>query len=101
MKVTSNDFVWPRLSVKDDGDTVTVNPGIDTVGVYVAAELPTFVTRRLTVCVPAMSPIAIDGVFRLLGSVEKPALTSAVHVAGPTPVVVPHRNASQSLKFES
>src|SRR5262245_29361449 len=46
---------------------------------------------------PARSPIAIDATFMLLGSVEYPAFTSAAHVSGSTPSVVPHKNASQSL----
>ena len=69
-----------------------------TEAVYVAAALPTFVTRRLTVWAPARSPIAIDATFMSLASVEKPAAFSAVQEAGLTAVVVPHRNASQSLK---
>src|SRR5262245_33772087 len=65
---------------------------------YVAEESPTFRTFRVTVWMPARSPIAIDGLLKLLGSVENPAFLSAVQVAGLTPVVVPHRNARKSLK---
>src|SRR4029450_4114611 len=57
----------------------------------------TLVTFLVTVWTPARSPIAIDATFMLLGSVEYPAFTSAVHVPGSTPSVVPHRKASQSL----
>ncbi len=37
---------------------------------YVAVCLLTFVTFRLTVCMPARSPIAIDGMFMSLRSNE-------------------------------
>ena len=98
MNVTVNDLVSPGASVRVDGATTVVIPVIPvTDAVYVAAVAPTFVTLRLTVWTPARSPIAIDGTFRSLASVEYPRPVSAVHVAGLTPVVVPHRKASQSL----
>ena len=79
--------------------TVTVKPAMPvTLALYVAALLPTLVTRRVTVCVPARSPIAIDGDVQVARVERIAEACSALQVAGPTAVVVPHRNASQSLK---
>ena len=56
--------------MRDVGLTTVVNPGGDvTAAVYVAAVSSTFVTFRVTVCVPASPPIAIDGWFRSLASI--------------------------------
>ena len=51
----------------------------------------TFVTRRVTVCVPAMSPMAIDAPFRLLGSI-------GVTPVQPPPGCTPQMKLSQSPK---
>jgi hypothetical protein len=71
VKVTVNDFVSPGFRVSELGTTVALMPLRPVVeAVYVAAVLPTFVTRRVTVWLPARSPIAIDATFRSLGSSE-------------------------------
>jgi hypothetical protein len=62
------------------------------------AGLPlTLVTLRLTVCVPAMSPIAIDARFMSLGSIT----ATPASVQNDVGSCVPHRKPSQSLKLES
>ena len=64
----------PRASVRDAGEHDGVNPvSRVTAALYVAAAMPTFVTFRVTVWMPARSPIAIDATFRSLASVEYPA----------------------------
>jgi len=97
--VTSITCFWPGFSVKDVGEIETASPPSPlTDELYVAGPPPTFVTVRLTVCTPARSPIAIDGTFKSLGSSEKPAVDNALQAEALTPVVVPQRNANQSLK---
>ena len=47
--------------MNEDGLTAVVMPARLVEALYVSAELPTFVTLRVTVWMPARSPIAIDG----------------------------------------
>src|SRR5688572_11770801 len=68
--VSSYDCVPPAGMVKDVGVTPTVKPaGATTVALYVAAEPPTFVTVRRSVCTPARSPTDSEGWFRSLASI--------------------------------
>jgi len=88
-------LVSPLASVSDDGDTATVKPAMPvTLGLTVSDPPLTLVTRRVTVCTPAMSPIAIDATLRLLGSI-------GVTPVQPPPGCTPQMKLSQSTKFES
>ena len=95
LKVTLKDWVSPAARVSVDGLIATVKPSMPVYdAVYVAGLPPTLVTRRVTVCTPAMSPMAIDAVFRLLGS----STGTPADVQNEVGSCVPHRKPSQSLK---
>jgi len=70
-KRTVNSRVSPGARVIDGGVTCVVIPAGPLTLAWTARLLPlTFVRRRSTVWLPAMSPIAIEAPFRSLGSVE-------------------------------
>ncbi|OPZ50451.1 MAG: hypothetical protein BWY91_02853 [bacterium ADurb.BinA028] len=56
--------------------------------------MPTLVTVRETVCVPANDPMAIEAELKSLGSVRNPSAASFAQVLGPTAEVLPQRKAS-------
>src|SRR4051794_20419147 len=64
VKVTVNVASAPGASVREDGVTVTSNPGALAVALYVAGVAPTFLTRRVTLSMPASWPTAIDAWLR-------------------------------------
>src|SRR5262245_30099568 len=71
-----------------DGETVAVVPGgADTFASYCTSWSVTFVSVRVTVREPARSPMAIEGTFRLLGSML-PNATQFPLLGGSWPV--PH-----------
>src|SRR6185436_15993075 len=93
VKATLKVPVAPGASVSEDGLTTVVTPVTPaTDALYVEVPFPTLVTVRVTVCVPARSPIAIDGTFRSLGSMRIAGQYDAVSWP------VPHRKASHWLK---
>ena len=61
VNVTVKLLVSPLASVSDAGDTVVVIPVMPaTDALYVAVELPTLVTLRVTVWLPARAPMAME-----------------------------------------
>jgi hypothetical protein len=93
--VTANDLVSPGARVRDDGEMVVSKPPMPATFALTVSELPlTLVSRRLTVWVPAKSPIAIEARLRSLGSI-------GVYAEQNEPGCTPQMKFSQSLKPES
>ena len=95
VNVTVKVFVSPRPASAIAGLTTASMPVSPLTDAFTVTGLPlTFVTLRVTVCVPAMSPMAIEATFRLLGSI-------GVTPVQPPPGCTPQMKLSQSVKPES
>src|SRR5215218_8667672 len=73
-------------------DTLTpVSPDVE--AVYISDALPTLVAVRVTVWLPAMSPIVIEAMFRSLGSIGDRSPVQSDAASWP----VPQMNRNQSV----